>query len=682
MISALAVALAMPGGARASEKAPSTSAPGRPAPRGEHMHRIGRPPRPAKVPESLARLLPRHAFPAAPGDLDESATAAGRWAAEAIARREGRRVFYRAGFYDGTRLALEILPEFSEDYAEGLRDGGRDPRAPAHGRIAGAAAAEETSRAEAARRVEAQYMDLSAEPRLDARPVAPPWRPVVAGIEPPALEEVFRGVAEGHVPGLTPAWSDAFRSWRHDPWSLHACASHAEFLDERWADSEAAFDLWLEAPHRSAPYRGLQLPADKARFKDVFRAAYSVRLAMLYEEDLALSYEMGHADGWTWGAVAVAEWRYHAGYAEGFGQAALIAAGAAYAALYPVAYHRHYEEQFTSWSRTSVPGIISVRLEDGTDDGIFQPGEPIRAWVEAANYGGAAGRWNVVITSDLIERAASLTLDAPARRVVSPPAPVELRLRREVERGRESAVAVTLGDLREEVSLVISYPLALTGNVRLTTLEVPEGRAVAEVEVANRSRRTLGGVLTMLGPESKGAPPEPVLLEALLPGEARPAVFRLEGLEPIAALAGDVEMHFELTSGETLHDEMTWSFPPIALDLQSHELDRYLVALAMDRTAPRSDVEAAIDLALERVAADWAAAVDGEGNPYKHDYEQRDGTTALGGLVRAYQKERARMSHREVFERLGAEIESMAGDLPGPHPFLRKYLLRLARRLG
>ncbi len=661
---------------------PAASTPGARPSRGAHRHSLERAPRPALVPESLARQLPRYPFPAAPAEVDEAATIAGRWAAEEVSRRLGRRIFYRAGFYDGTHLALEILPAFPGDYAEGLRDGARDPGGWSQGQIAGTTAAEEISGGEATLRVEEQFMDLSAEPIFDARGVVPPWRAMTPGIEPPSIGEVFREVAADHVPGLDPTWSDAFHAWRFDPSSLHECSGYADFLEERWADPEPAFDLWLEVPRRSAPYRNLDLPADKQRFKEVFRAAYASRLAMLYDEELVLSYEIGHGDGWSWGSVVVAEWRYRSGYAEGFNQASLTAAAAAYSALYPSAYQRHYEDQFRSWSRMSAPGIVSLRIGDGSDDGIFQPGEAVLAWLELANYGGAPGRWSAVISSDLIEEAAEVTLDVPARHVASPAGPIGLKLREELPRGRGSAITVTVGDLRRDAPLVVSYPLSLTGVVRLSGLDLGAGRAVAEVEVANRSRRPLSGNLALFQMTPLEATPEAARLDDLRPGETRSASFRLEGLEPLAALSGEVEMRFELTSGATRHDELRWSFPSLALDLESRELERFLVALAMDRSAPGPEVSAAIDLALERVAADWSAATVEEGNPYKHDYEERDSTTALGELVRAYQRERAHLVNREVFERLGGEIETMAESLPGSHPFLRKYLLRLARQLG
>jgi hypothetical protein len=102
----------------------------------------------------------------------------------------------------------------------------------------------------------------------------------------------------------------------------------------------------------------------------------------------------------------------------------------------------------------------------------------------------------------------------------------------------------------------------------------------------------------------------------------------------------------------------------------------------MDESPPGHNVRRALDLAIERIARDWEAVAAMEGNPYKDDYEQRAGTTALGGLVRLYHEKRARMRNRDLFIRLGGEIEGLVDELPGVHPFLRKYFLRLARQLG
>jgi hypothetical protein len=95
-----------------------------------------------------------------------------------------------------------------------------------------------------------------------------------------------------------------------------------------------------------------------------------------------------------------------------------------------------------------------------------------------------------------------------------------------------------------------------------------------------------------------------------------------------------------------------------------------------------ADIERARALVLRRMRADWRVAVRGRGNPYKRDLKRNATSTALGDLVRVARLEGAGAVRPEVFSGLGEEIEALAEDLPGTHPFLRKSMRKLARRVG
>jgi hypothetical protein len=85
---------------------------------------------------------------------------------------------------------------------------------------------------------------------------------------------------------------------------------------------------------------------------------------------------------------------------------------------------------------------------------------------------------------------------------------------------------------------------------------------------------------------------------------------------------------------------------------------------------------------LRRLRADWITVARGRGNPYKIDYRRGEATTALGDLVLTYRRERNGLRSPEVFDGLDRDVLRLARELPGAHPFLRKYVRRLARRLG
>ena len=648
-----------------------------------HSHRI----EPAggeqeRLPEGLRPRTGSWPFPSDTRDLDTAATEAGRWSASQRARTTGMLIYYRGGFHDGLHGALGARPDAAIDYVEGLRQGARDPGALEHGRMAGAAGAEEIARSEATRIVEAQFMDLSRAPAYVEPAGAPQGRIEVPAIVAPPLEDLLSGVEAAHVPGLSRSFADAFDGWSHDPWSLHRASRYAEFLELDWAEPQAAFDDWLSGRKRSAEYRALNSPADRDRFRAVFLAAYSTRLAMLLEDELAASYRVGRRDGWRFGAVAVAEWRYRLGYAEGFNQTALTSASATYAALYPEALRRQYDDRHQFWSGIAVPGIVSLRIDDGSDDGIFQPGEQVLVRAELANYGGSPGSWSGFVESAAFEAPVRIDLSLPPRRSTAMREPATARIRATTERGARVDVVLSGDELSSSLPLVVSYPLQFTGRARLAQIDVLAGRAGAEVEVVNRSRRVIDGEILLAAGAPAVADGPTRSVEAIVPGEIRSIVFQLAQVEPLDALSGDVELRFEARSAGTLNDELGYSLPAVAFDLESSELERFLVELAMDESPPGHNVRRALDLAIERIARDWEAVAAMEGNPYKDDYEQRAGTTALGGLVRLYHEKRARMRNRDLFIRLGGEIEGLVDELPGVHPFLRKYFLRLARQLG
>jgi hypothetical protein len=85
---------------------------------------------------------------------------------------------------------------------------------------------------------------------------------------------------------------------------------------------------------------------------------------------------------------------------------------------------------------------------------------------------------------------------------------------------------------------------------------------------------------------------------------------------------------------------------------------------------------------MERLRADWERAVDASGNPYRRDFESSGTETVLGELVRATQHGRRSFASPQVFEGLDGDVAELCDRLPGAHPLLRKWMKKLARRLG
>ena len=54
----------------------------------------------------------------------------------------------------------------------------------------------------------------------------------------------------------------------------------------------------------------------------------------------------------------------------------------------------------------------------------------------------------------------------------------------------------------------------------------------------------------------------------------------------------------------------------------------------------------------------------------------------LGEMVRATRDGRQTFASPQVWDGMEAEVTALAEDLPGAHPLLRKWMKKLAKRLG
>ena len=632
--------------------------------------------RPGHAPDPLGP--PRPAPPA--HEVERLALQAAIWTAEEIARTVGWLEFYRVGVYEGIRTALADDSLGAWDHLQGLRIGRRDLQAHRIGSDAGARAAEASAGPAAESRVAEQFMDLSRVPRYAPRFRQPDYSPGAGWTVAPELADLFRGHPLATVPRLPRRLAEAFDGWRYDPWRLYRCAAYTEFYDAHWADPDRAFDLWYSDRRRSTAYRRL-IRADRLRFQELFEDELAHRLRHHFERFNLRAFHLGFEDGWRYGAFVSYEWHFRLGYDEGFNQAATTAARAGFHATYGPAYERFYDRAFTDWSENPKPAILAVELEDGNHDGVFEPGEELAARFELVNYGGDGGRFGLRLDGQVLERPAETSVRLPARQrirggdslraVIHPDTPVRT--------GAE--LNFRLGDLWQAVPLRVSRPLEFAGGAALDRVDSLAGRAAVVARVVNRSRKPVRGAIDLASAREPGIR-ESRELGVLSAGEERSARIELSGLRPLELLSGGIEIRLSARSGAVLQDELEFSFPDLSADLGNRDLVRYMVALSLDPQAPASDIAAARSLILRRLRVDWRAAVRGSGNPYRYDYSHHGTRTALGDLVQAYQREKRSMVRPEVFAGLDGEIATLARELPGMHPFLRRHMKKLARRLS
>jgi len=612
--------------------------------------------------------------------IAERAASAADWTAHQIANTRGWRQYYRVGFHRGMRAALEDDLIGGRDYMEGVRSGSRDPGALFMGADLGRRAAEDAAATAAADQVADQFYDLYREPQRSPRPIVPDYAVREHWATGPELSEVFAAYSVYRVARIENRVRSAFGDWEWDAWRLYEAPRHEDFYDSSWRDPEAAFSFWKERGRRSTVYSKMRDRGDREYFRMVFKAEYARILQVYYQRHLRRGYGEGFEDGWTYGAYVNREWHYRQGYNEGFDEGVSTAAFTSYQVTYAIVYGRYYDDVFDEWSHNPKPGIVAVHLADGNDDGIFQPGEEILADYELANYGGLDGTFVVRLEGQEIELAEEVTIRLPARSLIHSDAPVRLRIDPYVPARTRTGLELTLADQREVVDLLVSYPLEFPREVDLDRDSLA-GRARVQVLVVNRSRKPIDAVVAL--ERVDGYPIRDDRELGVLPaGAERWVTFDVEGIRALDMISGNLRAHFTVRSPGEVQDRLEFRFPDAASDLYNRELLELMLTFARDSSVPWSDVAEARALMLRRLRVDWTAAVRSRGNPYKKDYKGKGTRTALGDLVQTYQRERPGVSNGAVFDGLDSEIEAMAEELPGVHPYLRKYMKRLARKLG
>ncbi len=631
---------------------------------------------PVPLPEAL-KIRDAGAVSRPPADHDavDIDRGARRAAAETVAHasRAAARGNFEVGFWQGMRRAFDDHYLGEDARAAGFRDGHYDPEAEARGRRLGDETAAVRAEELAAAEVEAQFRDLSREPRPSLRPpvVEPSYD--LPRLAAPGLRAVFEATPYGGLHAL-------------DPWRVYRCTSARDLYRGRWHEPEAGFRHW-EKQQRRGSYWHRYDADEKGRFRVVFLYDYSVAIADRGHH-LRRTHRRGYRDGWHHGARLKAEWSYRQGYHEGYGVALSEASARAFDESFPRRYEARYRRLFSDWSSQPRAEILRVQLADASDDGVFEPGEEVLARYEIANYGGAGAELSLLLGSALTPEVAELAVELPRRSVLSGLRPLRLRIPGSTPARTETAIFVELTGGSSgigahdsyRVPLRVGYPLELESPVRLLGHDAISGRASLAIGLINRSRRRVPAAATLFFADRRAVGPERPAV-ALDPGETLELRFEAHGLSPLQLLAGEARFAVEASSGGRLHDRLTYRAPVLATRLQDPALVDYLLALARRGGSP-SEVARVHELTLDRLRADWQRAVAADGNPYRRDRKQASAETALGSLVVAWRHHRAAFGAPRVFTELAPKIEALAADLPGAHPFLRSQMKKLARQLG
>ncbi len=328
---------------------------------------IGRPsvsrPAAGTLPQALVAVAPSEEPPTvkSPGDaagLETRAAVAATWTARQQVKVFGRWEIYQAGFYDGLQQAFQDPVIGDWDFRQGHRSGGRDRDAYRIGSELGLARARVRAFEDAWAQIRDQWNDdprpAAADRRLDATTPLPP-------IHEPRLLDVFEDLPLAAVlggSGLDPL---------PDPIKLYRCDKYDDFYDRRWTEPARAFDYWLDHHRGRAFWRQLS-DQEKTRFAKMFRATFSRQLPFVLADAGERAYAQGHGDGWSYGTLAVQEWRYRKGFHEGFTSALRDHARSTFDDRYPSLFDDRYGELFHGAAAgTVVRRQVDVSAASGAD---------------------------------------------------------------------------------------------------------------------------------------------------------------------------------------------------------------------------------------------------------------------------------------------------------------------------
>ncbi len=643
---------------------------------------------PAQLPSALRRpTLAAEAFAVEPaeitvirsnGSLERRLIADGRRAAEAQVSGPGVRNYFRVGFYQGMLDALNDDRIGRRDFRQGLRHGGTDREARRIGRQLGSAAAVDLAAVDAENDVAIQFRDLENEPVFAAARGIPVWVAPPVTFDLPGVSGLLDEFPLAGSALLGREFDLYLAHWDWDTARLYACRSYTDFYSKDWDSANRAFREWQRNPRNDRLLRGLTV-IELQRSRAIFSEAFVRRIDRLTDRKLTPAWNLGLDRGWDYGRFIHEETDYRAGFAKGFRQQASRMAKTVFRSAYPREFDAAYAESFGRWSTSAVPAIGVVRLLDGNDDGVFEPGERVIVDVELINFGGAPGRFTTSLNGVVLSEIDSKTARLPRRSAVIRRGFLEAVIDSTIRPRTRTELMIRVGDEVKAVKLRVNRPLEwVAGSLRLLRDNL-DGRVRVELDVRNLSRRDRAAQasLTTNTREDIALSQELALVR---PQDIVTVRFNVENLSPLDLIGGRVSLDLFLDADGVEQDRMTAALGETATDLSSRDLPRLLRRMTAEGTTAVETAQVR-ELVLRRLRADWRAAVRARGNPYKRDYRSGGDLTALGELVQLSSSLSRPSGRPDLLEGLSSDVMTLVRDLPGPHPLLRKYVKRLARRL-
>ena len=294
--------------------------------------------------------------------------------------------------------------------------------------------------------------------------------------------------------------------WGHDPYALYAPRDHHAYHGVAWRDPDRAFDGW--ARRRPSVLRKLRHGYERAAFAAEFRRAFRRHVAR-HHRKLERAYDAGIDAGWSYGVYVAEELQYRRGYHQGFSERYVAAVRRSFDREYPVAWNHAHASAFDEWSRSVKPAIVGVRLIDGNDDGVFEPGEVIGVEYDVVNFGGGAGDVPVRLSGAALQYDAHAYVYLPARGTTSARLG-EAAIRPTVRPRTHARLDFVVAGEREHLSVHVRRPVRfLPATLRLERDNLG-GRLRVEIAV-----RTCPDVRSTMSPCTRPRP-----------GSSRPAASR------------------------------------------------------------------------------------------------------------------------------------------------------------
>lgn len=641
------------------------------------------------VPENLIIVKREAPAPAGPRQkgtdpVAVEATRAARQMAERLAANEGWVEYYRVGWFRGMNRAMNDRSLGDWDRTQGFAVGVRDREARRTGRDLGLLRAEELAGQSAADQVEAQFRDLARDPVFNARSVAPRFQAEGLFAPRPVLDELLLD-----LPALSLAvfadrdrrerFRKGFDDWDIGPDRLRRMDRFEQFHKRDWADPVQAFRRWKRSSRNAAILRRLN-EGDRVRFRERFLASFTFWLPRFYDRFQEPAFSAGFDDGWEYGAFVQFEFAFREGVADGFDQAVRSAADASFQRNWGRAFNRFYEASFDDWMNSVRPAIVDIRLEDGDRDGVFEPGEELDVFYTMANLGGGFGELDLSLKGKLLDRPRLKSVRFDGRGVVDNLEPLQMRIAGDIPVRTRGKVILALAGERLSADLLVARPLQFEGGWRIDSRDALRGVTVVDVQIANRSRKPVTGSLGIVEFSGDGGSANRDLGQVAA-GEVREVRFRLDGLDPLDILSGELRLSFQAADGVVVHDGLDIRFPNLAVDLGNDDIVTLMLQFATDRSVPQRDVDRARALMLERMKVDWRIVARGRKNPYKRDFREKNAETAMGELVMRTAELRGARVRSDVLVDLGDDLTALSRDLPGAHPFLRKWFRKLVKQI-